>query len=297
MRLELLFSEPAVPSSEILHSGGAERAKLRAELDRRAHRRLSANELHWLQVARFEHGPSVTLIDLSAGGVLLESHDRLCPGSTLALELVGSNQVVVPLRVVRSQIASLQEGLLYRGACAFRRPLELPDLVVQSSSAALQSSATTAAPSASPSSSPEAPGSSADQRTAGWSLVVLRYLDGRPVRGYCKDFSASHTEFHLWPSVGAPPSQLMIVPLSRLKAVFFVRDFDGNPAHVERQTFATAPHGRKVEITFHDGEVIVGSTLNYRPEGSGFFLCPADSRSNNVRIFVVCASVRHARFI
>jgi hypothetical protein len=282
MRLELLFSEAAAPSSEILHAGGAESARLRAELDRRVHKRLSAHELRWLQMARFEHGPSVTLIDLSAGGVLLESHDRLCPGSTLALELVGSSQIVVPLRVVRSQIASLQEGLLYRGACAFRRPLELPDLVV---------------PPASPSTSPETSGSSADQRTAGWSMVVLRYLDGRPVRGFCKDFSASRTEFHLWPSVGAPPSQLMIVPLSRLKAVFFVRDFDGNPAHVERHTFATAPHGRKVEITFNDGEVIVGSTLNYRPEGSGFFLCPADSRSNNVRIFVVCASVRHARFI
>jgi hypothetical protein len=297
MRLELLFSGPAVRSSEILQSGGAESAKLRAELDRRAHKRLSAHDLRWLQMARFEHGPSVTLIDLSAGGVLLESHDRLCPGSALALELVGSRQIVVPLRVMRSQIASLQEGLLYRGACAFRRPLELPDLVIPPSTMGLRSSATTAPPPASPSSSPDTPGSSAEQRTAGWSMVVLRYLDGRAVRGFCKDFRASRTEFHLWPSVGAPPSQLMIVPLSRLKAVFFVRDFDGNPAHVERHTFATAPHGRKVEITFLDGEVIVGSTLNYRPEGSGFFLCPADPRSNNVRIFVVGASVQHARFI
>jgi hypothetical protein len=297
MRLEVLFSEPAVRSSGISQAGDAESARLQAELDRRAHKRLSAHELRWLQMARFEHGPSVTLIDLSAGGALLESHDRLCPGSTLALELVGSSQIVVPLRVVRSQIASIEEGLVYRGACAFRRPLELPDLAVQSSTMVLRSSATAAPPPASPSSSPETPGASADRRTAGWSMVVLRYLDGRPVRGFCNDFSASRTEFHLWPSVGAPPSQLMIVPLSRLKAVFFVRDFDGNPAHVERQTFATSPHGRKVEITFLDGEVIVGSTLNYRPEGSGFFLCPADSRSNNVRIFVVCASVRHARFI
>jgi hypothetical protein len=66
---------------------------------------------------------------------------------------------------------------------------------------------------------------------------------------------------------------------------------------VERQTFETPPHGRKLEVTFLDGEVIVGSTLNYRPEGLGFFLCPADPRSNNLRIFVVCGSVRRARFI
>jgi hypothetical protein len=292
MRLELLFSGPAARSSEVLHAGGAESEALRAELDRRAHKRLSARELRWLRTARFEHGPPVTLIDLSVGGVLLESVDRLCPGSTLALELVGPSQIVMPLRVVRSQIARLQEGLLYRGACAFGRPLELPDLE-------LQSSTTTAPLPTSPPDWPDAPstGASADQLTAGWSMVVLRYLDGRPLKGFCNDFSSSRTHFHVWPSIAAPSSQQMIVTLSRLKAVFFVRDFDGDPAHVEQHTFDTATHGRQIEITFLDGEVIVGSTLNYRPEGSGFFLCPADSRSNNVRIFVVRSSVRHARFI
>jgi hypothetical protein len=290
MRLELLFSEHAARSSEILHTGGVDSAELRSELDRRAHKRLSAGELRWLRRARFENGPSVTLIDLSVGGVLLESDDRLCPGSTLALELVGSSQIVMPLRVVRSHIARLQQGVLYRGACAFRRPLELPDFVLPSP--------TTIGPL--PTSrpiSPETTISRPDQLMVGWSMVILRYLDGTPLRGFCKDFSASRMELHLWPSVGAPTSELRVIPLSRLKAVFFVRDFDGKPGYVERQTFETAPHGRKIEITFLDGEVIVGSTLNYRPEGSGFFVCPADSRSNNVRIFVVCAAVRHARFI
>jgi hypothetical protein len=292
MRLELLFSGPAAGSPEILHAGGAESEALRAELDRRAHKRLSAHELRWLRTARFEHGPSVTLIDLSVGGVLLESVDRLCPGSTQVLELVGSSPIVMPLRVVRSQIARIREGVLYRGACAFGRPLELPDLV-------LRALTTTAPLPTSPPNPPETPGIStgADHLTAGWSMVVVRYLDGRPLKGFCNDFSASRTEFHVWPSVDAPSSQQTMVTVSRLKAVFFVRDFAGDPAYVEQRTFETAMHGRKIEITFLDGEVIVGSTLNYRPEGSGFFLCPADSRSNNVRIFVVTSSVRHARFI
>ena len=273
-----------------LHTGGAESAALRAELDRRAHPRLSAHELRWLRTARLRNGASVTLIDLSVGGVLLESDDRLCPGSSLALELVGSSQVVVPFRVIRSQIARLREGALYRGACAFDRPLEMPDLLHQSST-------TTAPPAASPSNPGKTASPDTGRLSVGWSMVILRYLDGKPLRGFCNDFNASRAQFHLWPSVDALSSQQVIVPVSRLKAVFFVRDFDGDPGYVERHTFETTPNGRKLEVTFLDGEVIVGSTLSYRPEGTGFFLCPADRRSNNARIFVVCGSVRRARFI
>jgi hypothetical protein len=290
MSLESLSSESAAPSSYADQTGGGEIDDLRAESDRRAHPRLSVGELRGFRTARIKNGPRVTLIDLSVGGALLESDNRLCPGSVLALELVGSSQIVVPLRVVRSQIASLRKGALYRGACAFKRPLELPAFLRQSS--------TTVAPLPMPSPSfAETPGSGAGQVSVGWSMVVLRYLDGSSLKGFSNDFSAARAQFHLWPSVGASPSEQMIVPLSRLKAVFFVRDFDGKPGYVDRQEFETLPTGRKIELTFLDGEVIVGSTLSYRPEGTGFFLCPADPRSNNARIFVVCGSVRHARFI
>jgi hypothetical protein len=291
MNPEALSSESAALPSYVQQTGGAESDDPRAESDRRAHPRLSGPDLGWLRTARIKNGPAVTLVDLSVGGVLLESDNRLCPGSALALELVGSSQIVVPLRVVRSQIASLREGAaLYRGACAFKRPLALRDLVRQAS--------TTNGPR--PLSSPESADASrpgAGLLSVGWSMVILRYLDGRALRGFSNDFSAARTQFHLWPSVGAPANEQMIVPLSRLKAVFFVRDFAGNPDYIDQQEFETAPTGRKIEITFLDGEVIVGSTLSYRPEGTGFFLCPADPRSNNARIFVVCGSVRHARFI
>jgi hypothetical protein len=290
MSLESLSAESAAPLSYAALSGRAEGDDLQTESNRRAHPRLSAGELGGFRTARIKNGPRVTLIDLSAGGALLESDNRLCPGSVLALELTGSSQIVVPLRVVRSQIASLREGALYRGACAFKRPLELPDFL-------RQSSARIAPLPLSPPDVAETTGPGAGQLSVGWSMVILRYLDGSALKGFSNDFSAARTQFHLWPTVGAPASEQMIVPLSRLKAVFFVRDFDGNPAYIDRQEFETMPTGRKIEVTFLDGEVIVGSTLSYRPEGTGFFLCPADRRSNNARIFVVCGSVRHARFI
>jgi len=73
-------------------------------------------------------------------------------------------------------------------------------------------------------------------------------------------------------------------------------DFTGNPAHIEQKAFDKLRHGRKIEVTFVDSEVIVGSTLNYQPDGDGFFVLPADARSNNMRVFVVSGSVRHVRF-
>src|SRR5271154_6426742 len=117
MSLELLSSESAAPSSYVPPMDSADSAANGAGSDRRAHPRLSAGELRWLRTARLRDGSPVTLIYLSVGGVLLESDSRLCPGSTLPLELVGSNPIVVPLRVVRAQIASLRAGALYRGAC------------------------------------------------------------------------------------------------------------------------------------------------------------------------------------
>jgi hypothetical protein len=66
---------------------------------------------------------------------------------------------------------------------------------------------------------------------------------------------------------------------------------------VESKDFVDPPNGRKVEVTFHDDEVMVGSTLGYRGEGNGFFLHPADRRSNNQRVFVTASGVRRMRFL
>jgi hypothetical protein len=88
----------------------------------------------------------------------------------------------------------------------------------------------------------------------------------------------------------------VIVPLARLKGVFFVRDFAGNPGYVERTETGELQHGRRIEVTLIDDEIIVGRTLNYRPDGHGFFVVPADSLANNIRVFIVSSSVRQVRF-
>jgi hypothetical protein len=137
----------------------------------------------------------------------------------------------------------------------------------------------------------------APEANPGWQKIVVRYREGRLLKGFTHDFHPSRTQFSLWPSVNATPSERMYVPTSQLKAVFFVRDFDGNPDYAGQPSFDNAAGGRRLEVTFTDDEALLGSTLGYRPDGVGFFVNPADTGGNNVRVFVVSSAIRHVRFL
>ena len=129
--------------------------------------------------------------------------------------------------------------------------------------------------------------------------VVARYADGRLFKGMTGDFAPGKDVFHLMEHgapAGTPPLEIQ---LADLKAVFFVKDFTGNPDHHERKIFdpMRPPPGRKIRVVFNDGEIIVGTTVGYQPERPGFFVEPADPQSNNERCYVVAASTREVRFL
>ena len=46
----------------------------------------------------------------------------------------------------------------------------------------------------------------------------------------------------------------------------------------------------KVRVDFLDGEVMYGMTNGYSPNRKGFFVFPADKRTNNARVFVISDS-------
>jgi len=133
--------------------------------------------------------------------------------------------------------------------------------------------------------------------TSAMQKIVVRYADGELLKGFTQDFHPTRSQFSLWPSINASATDRVIVPMARLKAVFFVRNFDGNPGYRERKTFTVRGQGRRIEVTFTDSEVILGTTLNYRPDAQGFFVIPADTGGNNTRIYVLSSAVRHVRFI
>lgn len=131
----------------------------------------------------------------------------------------------------------------------------------------------------------------------GWQKVVVRYVEGQTLKGYTQDFHPSRPHFTLCPNPSQTDGDVVLVPLVRLKALFFVRDFAGNPDYVERTDIVVEPtRGRRIQVTLNDEEVIVGTTLNYRSDGQGFFVRPIDPLANNLLVFVVANSVRQIRF-
>ncbi len=127
--------------------------------------------------------------------------------------------------------------------------------------------------------------------------VVARFTDNRVIHGFTKDFFPAKTAFHIYPSKTGDRQEAIPVSLRELKALFFVSDFDGDPKYEERKHFYEddQPSGRRVEVTFMDGEVLVGSTLGYEPTRPGFFLFPADPQSNNLSVFVLAHGVKNVR--
>ena len=129
--------------------------------------------------------------------------------------------------------------------------------------------------------------------------VVARYTNGTVVKGFTQDFSPNKDRFHLIP-VDKRSGGTIEVYVSRLKAIFMVRNFIGDTQYKERKAFEKGENssGLKLEVTFKDGEVMVGSTLlSYDPKRQGFFIVPVDPMSNNTRVFVVSSAVKSVRQI
>jgi uncharacterized protein DUF6982 len=430
-----------------------------ARHDRRAHRRHRDEDLRWIKRARLNGGTAVSIVDLSASGVLLDAPIPLRPDSLLTLQIDGRNfDKSIPFRVLRCQIgALLPEHRIYRGACEFTSLIELPGectggarllthpgafatldvalkqlvertgpagtlgvldaMSVKHSLESLRDKALKSPldPIAQPlvglldrvvpaldrycgladllpwiesqlrrtvppiglrlveAGTPvragmksvliQVPGSRATSKwvsvdlprgfvltdwqsrvlrvasrliallqridpgacttvsiateaskedpavdlkvpaelepgaqNSSWQKIVVRYTEGQILKGYTQDFNAARAQFSLWPSVTSTARERVIVPLARLKGIFFVRDFAGNPGYVERVDSDQPHHGRRIAVTLVDEEIITGRTLNYRADGQGFFVIPADPLSNNIRIFIVATAVREVRF-
>ena len=360
--LDLEAPEALSPSTLISWLGQLPQPSIR---ERRAHERLSAEELDWLKSARLRFGPRLTLLDLSAGGALFETRAPLRPGSTAALTLTGRGVAeTASFRVLRCEVASLQEGLTYRGACAFDHVIHLPAPAVVREALAVPEDAPTeddvlemiqaiagggshagptrqrqllaairaaverghspaslvrsverefaagvrplppplcgppaAAAASVPHIVPAPAGATQPMAAGGWNKLVVRFLDGTVVKGFSQNFHPARAQFHLAASIGGGSGQTTLVTMEQLKAVFFVRDFEGDPGYVDSRSFRERTSGRRIEVTFLDGELLVGSTLGYRPDGTGFFVRPADTDGNNLRVFVLPTAVTRVRHL
>jgi len=135
---------------------------------------------------------------------------------------------------------------------------------------------------------------------AGEERVVARFNDGRVLKGYTKGFTAE-SAFVVIDEAGSGKEHRIAV--ADLKAVFFIKSFEGNKTHREKKAFGASAHdGHKVYIKFSDQESLVGFVEGEIPwdrgffisrdsKAKGFFLIPVDRDCNNMKVFVVGTSV------
>jgi hypothetical protein len=106
--------------------------KEKAGAELRRYPRLKPSEVPSLKSVSFNQGNEVQLIDISKGGMLLETDVRLRPQMEIHLKLVTTTGVIkLEGRVLRSSISSLNGVLWYRSGIAFDEPFELLDSMLE----------------------------------------------------------------------------------------------------------------------------------------------------------------------
>ena len=139
--------------------------------------------------------------------------------------------------------------------------------------------------------------------------VVVRYKNGEVKKGSTGDFFPNKVMFHLKPLTGEPLyvniEELKMVHfvkdleinIEELKAVFLVKSFEGNKDRKDKYTDEMPGGGRKVQVEFSDGEILIGYTQGYSPTRNGFFVVPADIKNNNDRIYVIVSATEKITFL
>lgn len=133
--------------------------------------------------------------------------------------------------------------------------------------------------------------------------VVLRFLDGRIIKGHIRDFSETSEELILQE---LDSDVVRVLKCDILKAIFFVRSFEGDSRYNEKKSYGLRkPRGRRTFIKFLDNEYMVGFLDGDLPwdkgfflnrhavyDRKGFFLLPADEGVNNIRVFIFVHAVK-----
>jgi len=127
--------------------------------------------------------------------------------------------------------------------------------------------------------------------------VILRFLDGRIIKGYIGEISLLSNHV----SVADESLNEQDIQLNELKAIFYVKSFEGNKHCSEKKFFTkTSQKGSKILVRFKDGERLTGYLEGDVPwqrgfflesRKGGFFIIPSDDQTNNIKVFVVSTSV------
>ena len=113
-------------------------------------------------------------------------------------------------------------------------------------------------------------------------------------KGTTEDFFQNKEIFHMRDNDNG---EIQTINIKDLKAVFFVKDFQGNPKYQDRDDNIRLGLGKKIRVKFKDGEMLVGYTQGFSRDRVGFIMFPSDPISNNDKVFVVTAATINVSFV
>ena len=117
--------------------------------------------------------------------------------------------------------------------------------------------------------------------------VCIRHFDGRLINGYVAPQTYLRAD---GVEVLDRSAQALVAPYRDIKAVYFVREFDGEPMSGQKSVFTARPkkEGLWVRLLFRDGEVfegILANNLLLLPD-QGMTITPPDPNAGVQRVFV-----------
>ncbi|MBU0481175.1 MAG: zinc ribbon domain-containing protein [Proteobacteria bacterium] len=123
--------------------------------------------------------------------------------------------------------------------------------------------------------------------------IVLKTKKGEVIKGTTSDFSPANSTFHFIPLGLEKSSKSLEIVTNNLKAIFFVKDFDGHAYRDGYNHSKIEPKAgeRLVTVKFNDGEVTNGIVRGFHLNRPGFFMTPTDPKSNNERIYVILSDL------
>lgn len=116
-------------------------------------------------------------------------------------------------------------------------------------------------------------GESVPVRVTGEHRVILHTLEGQVKRGAIRDADLCGPSLILELPAGGSET----IARERIKALFFMLNPGSRPPPAD---------GAKVRVTFKDGRQVAGFSRDHHLPQAGFFVVPADNRTNTARIFI-----------
>ncbi|MBI3184527.1 MAG: hypothetical protein HYZ28_20520, partial [Myxococcales bacterium] len=110
--------------------------------------------------------------------------------------------------------------------------------------------------------------------------VIIHTVEGLVKRGTVRDIDLQEEVIPLENQAGGAPER---IATSRVKAVFFMLQ----PGSRQPPTA-----GKKIRVTFIDGRQVAGFSSDFGNDEPGFFMVPADNRTNTARIYIFRSSVQ-----